>query len=169
MTCGPAARLARRTWPILMLLCLALLFSACAKMARISGMAMSPTINDGELVAIGPVAQTLRRGEIVVFRFPLDPSKSFLKRIIGLPGETVTLVDGVVAVNGKPLGEPYVIEENRSHDSFGPVRVPQREYFVLGDNRRNSSDSRHWGCVPASSIWGTMLLPRHRATAPNQH
>lgn len=82
------------------------------------------------------------RGDIVIFEYPDDESKNYIKRIIGLPGETVEIVQGQVYVNGEALDEPYLLEE--PHGSFGPYQIPDGHYFMLGDNRNNSKDSRFW-------------------------
>jgi signal peptidase I len=93
-----------------------------------------------------------RRGDVVVFRFPNQPSRDFIKRIIGEPGDTVEVRDGLVFVNGGALDEKYILEKPTY--SFGPEVVPDGQYFVLGDNRNNSYDSRSWGFVPESNIVG---------------
>lgn len=93
-----------------------------------------------------------RRGEVVVFHFPLVPSRDFVKRVIGEPGDLVEIRRGQVFLNGEPLQEPYV--RNPDGGSMSPVTVPPDEYFVLGDNRRASNDSRNWGTVPAENIVG---------------
>lgn len=114
----------------------------------------------------------IRRGDIVIFRFPEDPDVDFIKRVVGLPGETVQIADKAVFINGRKLAEPYKVhldtnvyprqpvlpEPWRSRDQFGPVRVPPDHYFVLGDNRDRSHDSRYWGAVPRSLIKGRALL-----------
>jgi signal peptidase I len=114
----------------------------------------------------------IRRGDIIVFRYPLQPDTDFVKRVIGLPGDTVEVHDKVVSVNGKPLAEPYVIhvdptiypprrqlpEPYRSRDQFGPYFVPEGQYFAMGDNRDRSSDSRYWGTVPRSMIKGKAFM-----------
>ena len=93
-----------------------------------------------------------RRGDIVVFQFPGDTSRDFVKRVVGIPGDTVEIRNGVVFVNGESLHEPYVI--NGDSGSERPVVVPDEAYYVLGDNRRASQDSRDWGTVPAENIIG---------------
>ena len=93
-----------------------------------------------------------RRGDIVVFQFPGDTSRDFVKRVVGIPGDTVEIRDGVVFVNGESLHEPYVV--NGDSGSERPTVVPEESYYVLGDNRRASQDSRDWGTVPAENIIG---------------
>jgi signal peptidase I len=117
-------------------------------------------------------ARPVRRGDVVVFRFPQDPARDFIKRVVGLPGETVEIRDRRVTIDGRPLLEPYVFhaddriwpddpsipEEKRRRDQLAPTRVPEHTYFVMGDNRDDSSDSREWGPVPAGNLVGRALL-----------
>ncbi|MDP9361568.1 MAG: signal peptidase I, partial [Acidobacteriota bacterium] len=114
----------------------------------------------------------IRRGDIIVFRYPLQPDTDFVKRVVGLPGDTVEVHDKVVSINGKPMAEPYVIhvdptiypprpqlpEPYRSRDQFGSYTVPEGQYFAMGDNRDRSSDSRYWGTVPRSMIKGRAFM-----------
>ena len=93
-----------------------------------------------------------RQGEVIIFRFPQDPSRDFVKRVIGLPGDTVEIRRGEVFVNGEPLDEPYVTR--RGLGSSAPVKVEPDSYFVLGDNRLASHDSRDWGPVPTDNVVG---------------
>ena len=97
-----------------------------------------------------------RRGDVIVFRYPKDPSRDFVKRVIGLPGETVEIHRGAVKIDGEALDEPYL--EERDLSSLGPTLVPPESYFVMGDNRDGSSDSRHWGTVPLENIVGKVLV-----------
>ena len=97
-----------------------------------------------------------RRGEVIVFRYPLDPTRDFVKRVIGLPGETVEIHRGTVKIDGEALEEPYLV--GRDFNSLGPTLVPPESYFVIGDNRNGSSDSRHWGPVPLENIVGKVLV-----------
>ena len=113
----------------------------------------------------------IRRGDIIVFKYPEDPNRDFIKRTIGLPGETVELRNKVVYINGKPLDEPYVhflfpaeggpSDEATSFDvrrNYGPVTVPPDHYFMMGDNRDNSEDSRYWGFMPRDYVKGKALF-----------
>lgn len=115
----------------------------------------------------------IRRGDIIVFRFPKDPDVDYVKRVIGLPGETVTIDQKQVFIDGNALDEPYTLftdqtvyppadpfipDQLRSRDHFGPYVVPPDSYFALGDNRDNSFDSRYWGSVKRSLIKGKPLL-----------
>lgn len=123
-------------------------------MVKNEGQAMAPTLNDGDSALVSRRFETIERGDIIAFRFPKDESRNFLKRVVALPGDRIESIDGRIHVNGAPLAEPYVAEGNRSADSWGPVVVEADQYFVMGDNRRNSSDSRHWGPVRRDAIWG---------------
>jgi len=119
--------------------------------------------------AVLPV-RPVRRGDIVVFKYPEDPERDFIKRVIGLPGETVEVRRKVVHVGGRPLDEPYVhfLQPAAASDSevtaydvrenYGPVTVPEGHYFVMGDNRDNSQDSRYWGFLPAGHVKGRALV-----------
>jgi len=97
-----------------------------------------------------------QRGDVIVFRYPKDPSRDFIKRVIGLPGDTVAIREGVVYVNGVALRETYTI--NAGFGDMAEQVVPPKSYFVLGDNRANSSDSRSWGFVPEENIIGKALF-----------
>jgi len=114
----------------------------------------------------------IRRGDIVVFKYPEEPDRDFIKRVIGLPGETVEIRDKKVSINGQPLAEAYThflqpvstpseFREITSFDvkeRYGPVTVPANQYFVMGDNRDNSQDSRYWGFLPREYIKGKALV-----------
>ena len=100
-----------------------------------------------------------RRQQVVIFHAPLpDRDEDFIKRLIGMPGDTVQIRQGRVFVNGEALSEPYRHDPPDSLDNFGPITVPPRSYFVLGDNREDSWDSRGWGFVPESNIIGTPVV-----------
>lgn len=102
------------------------------------------------------------RGDIIVFKFPEDESKDFIKRVIGTPGDTIEIKNKVVFINGEPIDEPYTLHTSDSdvpgRDTFGPYTVPEDEYFVMGDNREGSYDSRFWGPVKRSKIVGKALI-----------
>lgn len=97
-----------------------------------------------------------RRGEVIVFKPPLDDDREYIKRIIAVPGDTVEVKEGKVYLNGEPIDEPYIKEAIRY--TMPPLLVPQEEYFVMGDNRNNSSDSHVWGTVPLDNIIGKASL-----------
>ncbi len=126
---------------------------------RVEGTSMMPALVDQERIFINKFAyrfgiSDIQRGDTVVFWFPGDPSKSFIKRVIGVPGDKVQVTDGQVSVNERPLDEPYVPDAYRDHVSTPPRVVPPGEYFVLGDHRSSSNDSRMWGTVPRHYIYG---------------
>ena len=129
----------------------------CFQLARVEGAAMSPTLENGDRLIVNKLIYRThgpRRGDIVMLYYPLNPEKSFVKRVIAEEGDTVRIVDGRVSVNDMPLKDDYVPNEYRSHDDWGPQVIPQGYYFVMGDHRNNSSDSRHWGFVPKKYITG---------------
>src|SRR4051812_34252726 len=122
---------------------------------KVEGTSMMPSLTDQERIFINKFTYRLgigsiERGDMVVFWFPLDKSKSYIKRVIGLPGDRVEIDNGVVIVNGKRLSEDYVPEEYRDHNSYPELQVKPNEYYVLGDHRSSSNDSRSWGTVERS-------------------
>jgi len=134
---------------------------------KVEGTSMLPRLHDGERIFVNKLiyydeyrwAPKIERGDIVVFWFPDDPSKSYIKRVVGLPGDTVEMREGNVLINGTVLEEKYLDpKENLSTRSQGPIYVKPNYYFVMGDNRDNSSDSRSWGLVPKKYIYGKALL-----------
>jgi signal peptidase I len=125
--------------------------------AHVEGHAMEPTISDHDRVLVNKLSYWHRdptTDDIVMLYYPLDPSRSFIKRIVGREGDEVRITGGVVNVNGVPRGDTFIPKGFRSHDNWGPQVVPQGYYFVMGDHRNNSSDSRHWGFVPKKYIRG---------------
>jgi signal peptidase I len=129
--------------------------------------------------SFGPFEETLlpkkpiRRGHVIVFKFPEDPNRDFIKRVIGLPGETLEIRDKIVFVDGEPLDEPYVhflekplrhddpeygLRGEQGRDNWGPQQVPAGQLFVMGDNRDNSRDSRYWGFLPIDQVKGRALI-----------
>lgn len=130
---------------------------------KVEGTSMMPALSDQERIFINKFTYrfgigSIERGDMVVFWFPLDHTKSYIKRVIGLPGDRVEIDDGAVMVNGKPLSEDYVPEEYRDHYSYGAVTVPPHSYFVLGDHRSSSNDSRAWGFVDRKYIYGKAVF-----------
>jgi signal peptidase I len=122
---------------------------------KVVGTTMAPALNDGDLIIIDRNPARLERGDIVIFLFPDDPVKSYLKRIVGLPNETIDIREGKVFINGQPLLEPYINPElDQSKRDMEPVTLAADSYFVIGDNRDNSSDSRIWGPLKRSFIYG---------------
>jgi signal peptidase I len=131
------------------------------QVARVEGMSMAPTLEDQDRLIVNKLIYRIaepRRGDIVMLYYPLNPDKSFVKRVIAEEGDSVRVVDGRVYVNDVPLHDDYVPAEYRSHDDWGPQVIPEGYYFVMGDHRNNSSDSRHWGFVPKKYIIGKVQL-----------
>ena len=122
---------------------------------KVLGDTMAPTLNDGDRIIIDRNPEKLERGDIVIFLYPDDPVRSYLKRIVGLPNETVEIREGTVFINGKPLVEPYIdprLDQDRR--SSAEIRLDADSYYVVGDNRDNSSDSRIWGPLHRKFIYG---------------
>ena len=122
---------------------------------------MIPTLEPGDRVLVLKFWYALpkvepKRGQIIVFKYPVDPKRDFVKRLIGLPGDTVEIKEGRVFVNNREIAEPYVY--NRDNDTRPPVTVPSRHYYFLGDNRPNSQDSRYWEFVPEGFIRGPAVF-----------
>ena len=131
------------------------------QIARVDGLSMAPTLEDHDLLIVNKLVYEIgepRPGDIVMLYYPLNPDKMFVKRVIAKEGDTVRIVDGRVTVNDQPLHDDYVPTEFRSHDDWGPQVVQQGYYFVMGDHRNNSSDSRHWGPVPKKYIVGKVKV-----------
>ena len=122
---------------------------------KVEGFSMEPTLNDGQYLLINKIGlhfQQPRRGDIIVFEYPLDTTKNFVKRVIGLPGDTVEVRAGQTFIDGKLINEPFIKSPETGPQV--PVLIPPGNYFVMGDNRNNSSDSRMWGMLPAKDIIG---------------
>jgi signal peptidase I len=180
-------RLGRATWELAQTIALAILIflvvRAVAQNFRVEGPSMQPGLHNGQYLLVNKAVYfklnlgTLdkfipfidakdggeqflfhapQRGDVIVFRYPKDPSRDFIKRVIGVPGDTVSISDGVVNVNGVALTEPYI--NGGARGDMAEQVVPQGSYFVLGDNRANSSDSRAWGYVPEENIIGKAML-----------
>jgi len=131
---------------------------------KVEGTSMLPSLVDQERIFINKFIYrfgfgTIERGDLVVFWFPGDQSKSYIKRVVGLPGDTIAIEGGVVYVNGQPLNEPYLPEEFRDRQSRQPpLKLPPDQYFVLGDHRSASNDSRNWGPVHRRYIYGKAVF-----------
>jgi signal peptidase I len=140
-------------------LILFVVINAISARIRVDGSSMEPTLHTGEFVIVNKLAYKFGApalGDIIVFHFPRDPDQEYIKRVIGLPGDQVTIKDGKVYVNGQEIVEPYI--------AASPVypgnswQVPEDQLFVLGDNRNNSSDSHNWGTVPMDYVVGKALF-----------
>ncbi len=177
-------RLAREILEAVLLALLALIIlQGTVRNFKVEGSSMSPTLEGGQYLVVDQVSYLKldmerlsrivpfwsaddadpkfafdppTRGEIIVFRYPADPSKDFVKRVVGLPGERVEVRSGTVYIDGAPLSEPYLRRSDRS--SAGSLVLGEKQYYVVGDNRRNSNDSRAWGVVPEDHIVGKVLL-----------
>jgi len=128
---------------------------------KVEGTSMAPLLSDQERIFINKFVyrfEPISRGDVVVFWYPLDRSKSFIKRVIGLPGETVEIRQGALLVNGVATPEPYVPPQYEDLSDFGPVRVPADSYFVMGDHRISSNDSRVFGPVSSRFIYGRAVF-----------
>lgn len=161
---GPslARRFLRFVWGILQTVLFAgvlfLVVNLVTARIRVEGDSMEPSLRDGEFVVVNRLAYMInapQRGDIIVFPFPLNPERRFIKRIIGLPGDTVKVQDGQVFVNGALIDEPYIADRPGYNSQWV---VSRHEVFVLGDNRNHSSDSQNWGAVPVDSVIGKAVL-----------
>jgi len=126
----------------------------------VSGSSMEPNFHDGEYLVIDELSYQFRkpeRGEVIVFRFPLNPREFFIKRIIGLPGETIQIENSKIIIDGSLLSEPYLPATFETAPDT-KVTLLENQYFVLGDNRGHSSDSRVWGVLERSKMMGRALL-----------
>jgi signal peptidase I len=132
------------------------------QVARVEGQSMAPTLADQDRLIVNKAAYRFfeepQIGDIVMLYYPLNPDKSFVKRVIAKEGDQVRIVDGRVYRNDVLINDDYVPSDFRSHDDWGPEVVPEGQYFVMGDHRNNSSDSRHWKWVPKKYIIGKVQL-----------
>jgi signal peptidase I len=132
--------------------------NAVSVRVRVDGFSMNPTLQNGEYILVNRLAYKIGnpvRGDIVVFSFPMDPKQDLIKRVIGLPGETISVQDGKVLVNGMALDEPYIAAPPIYNNTWV---VPEGQLFVLGDNRNESKDSHEWGMLPMENVVGRAIL-----------
>ena len=125
---------------------------------RVDGFSMLPTLEDGEFVLVSKINyrfSDVERGDIIVFHFPMDPEQELIKRVIGLPGDTVRVQNGQVSVNSQILDEPYIAAAPAYEGNW---KVPDGQLFVLGDNRNDSSDSHSWGFLPYEKVVGKAVV-----------
>lgn len=167
---GPAAELSR--WDnakvlareiietVVLALLIFLLIRVVIQNFRIEGYSMEPNLHQGQYLIVNKAVYRWlhppQRGDIVVFEYPRAPDRDFIKRVIGLPGEMIEVRDGSIYINGVLLDEPYLSEP--THSNMAPRTLGSDEYFVIGDNRDNSSDSRSWGPLPRDNIIGKAWL-----------
>lgn len=143
---------------LLIALILFLAINAVTARIRVDGSSMEPSLHHNELIMVNRLAYKLGEpalADVVVFRFPRDPEQEYIKRIIGVPGDTVEIIDHQVFVNGIFIDEPYIAAPT---NQSGVWTVPEGRYFVLGDNRNDSSDSRTWGTVPEEYVIGKAVF-----------
>jgi len=132
--------------------------NAISARVRVDGLSMNPTLQNGEYVLVSRLAYKTgepQRGDIIVFSFPIDQSQDLIKRVIGLPGETITIQNNEVLVNGMKLEEPYIAQPPVYS---GEWTVGEGQLFVLGDNRNDSKDSHQWGLLPAENVIGKAMV-----------
>lgn len=143
---------------ILMAVVLFLLLNAVTSRVRVYNVSMQPTLYEGNLLVVNKLAYKLgdpKRGDIIVFHYHGTPTEDYIKRVIGLPGDTINVKNGIVQVNGQALTEPYIAE---LPGYTGSWTVPDGELFVLGDNRNHSSDSHDWGFVKQEWVVGRAII-----------
>lgn len=128
---------------------------------KVEGTSMLPQLADEQRIFVNKLVYRIdgiERGDVIVFRFPEDLRRSYIKRVVGLPGETIEVRKGTVHIDGRALSEPYVPHRYRDRASYPPVTVPEGAYYVLGDHRNTSNDSRTWGTVDKSFIKGKAVF-----------
>ena len=163
---GARAQVWRAVWELLHDLSVAVLFcffliTFVAQAFRVQGTSMLPLLQDSERIIVNKFVyrfHPIERGDVVVFWYPRDPSVSFIKRVIGLPGDTVELRNGALYVNGRLTVESYLRPQFRDDETRPPVQVGKGHYYVLGDHRNSSNDSRNWGEVPEKYIYGKAVF-----------
>ncbi len=143
---------------VILALVMFVIINALTSRVRVENISMLPTLNPGELILVNKLAYKLgdpRHGDVVIFHAPNNPGEDYIKRIIGVPGDEVTVGNGKVVVNGVELNEPYIAAAPNYNGSW---IVPDDKLFVLGDNRNSSSDSHAWGFVPLDEVVGKALF-----------
>ncbi len=156
----PGASAHLRTWLrdlLISVVASAFIITCIYQPVRVEGTSMQPELQNNDRLFINKVVysvEKIHRGDVVVFHYPIDPSKSYIKRVIALPGDRLRIADGVVYVNGKAIAEPYVPADFRDDRSVHAEVIPPGDYWVMGDHRCVSSDSRDFGPVPRRFIYG---------------
>jgi len=128
---------------------------------KVEGTSMAPLLSDQERIFINKFVyrfEPIHRDDVIVFWYPLDQSESFIKRVIGLPGDVIEIREGVLYINGQKVSEPYVPKRYFDDSSYGPVTIPLNQYFVMGDHRDSSNDSRIFGPVSRKYIYGKAVF-----------
>jgi signal peptidase I len=143
---------------LILALVLYFLIDSVIARVRVINISMLPTLRPGEFLMVNKLAyrfSEIERGDIIVFHYPQNPEEDFIKRVIGVPGDTVSVMKGVVHINGQAVDEPYISDPPTYN---GQWMIPEGNVFVLGDNRNQSSDSHQWGNVPLENIVGRALV-----------
>ena len=156
----------RAVWDLVHDISVAVLFcffliTFVAQAFRVQGTSMLPLLADGERIVVNKFVyrfHPIQRGDVVVFWYPKDPSVSFIKRVAGVPGDVVEMRSGALYVNNVRVEEDYLRAAFRDRDSYAPVEVKKGYYYVLGDHRNSSNDSRSWGEVPEKYIYGKAMF-----------
>ena len=133
------------------------------KPLRMSGVSMEPTLHNNDRFFASTDVSELTRGDLVLYRYPQNPSKVFVNRIVGLPGDTIEIRAGQVYINQAALHEPYAV--GRNEPESGPIRIPENEFYVLGDNREHANDSRAFGPIERGAIVGRYVAKYWNAGA----
>jgi signal peptidase I len=163
---GSRAQIWRALWELVHDLSVAVLFcffliTFVAQAFRVQGTSMLPLLEDGERIIVNKFIyrfQPIDRGDVVVFWYPKDPSVSFIKRVVGVPGDMVELRSGLLYVNGRRIEEQYLRPQFNDGETHTPIEVSKGYYYVLGDHRNSSNDSRNWGEVPEKYIYGKAVF-----------
>jgi signal peptidase I len=163
---GARSQIWRALWELVHDLSVAVLFcffliTFVAQAFRVQGTSMLPLLEDSERIIVNKFIyrfHPIQRGDVVVFWYPKDPSVSFIKRVVGVPGDTVELRRGVLYVNERRVDEEYVRPQFNDEENHAKVSVAKGYYFVLGDHRNSSNDSRSWGEVPEKYIYGKAIF-----------
>ncbi len=144
---------------LLLALIMVLIINTISTRIRVEGFSMEPSFHDNNYIVVSKMSykfNKVERGDVIVFEYPLAPDEDFIKRVIGLPGDTIKIADGIVYLNGKILQEYYI--KSASFRELPSIVVPNNMVFVMGDNRNNSSDSRTWGPLPVENIIGKSVF-----------
>lgn len=121
---------------------------------------MKPTLTEGDRIIVNKITYRFskpQRGDIMVFKYPINPKRDFIKRIIGLPGETILIKDSALYINENFIEQPF-LPKGLKYPDFGPIKIAENQYFMMGDNRNNSEDSRFWGTLPKQNIIGKAMF-----------